>query len=65
MSWLARSGGHGYSPTLQSIQDAVLVNLENFKEVNIQSDGTVVVGTGVYFDELINTVGAAGRELST
>ncbi|CAG8198446.1 unnamed protein product [Penicillium salamii] len=64
MSWLARSGGHGYSPTLQSIQDAVLVNLENFKEVNIQSDGTVVVGTGVYFDELINTVGAAGRELT-
>ncbi|KAJ6180060.1 hypothetical protein N7519_010521 [Penicillium mononematosum] len=64
MSWLARSGGHGYSPTLQSIQDGVLVNLENFNHVKVQSDGTVVVGTGAYFSDLINAVGAAGRELT-
>lgn len=65
MSFLARSGGHGYSPTLQSIQDAVLINLENFNYVNVQDKGTVVVGTGAYFGDLIDTVGGAGRELST
>ncbi|EPS34783.1 hypothetical protein PDE_09747 [Penicillium oxalicum 114-2] len=64
LQWLARSGGHGYSPTLQSIQDAVLINLENFNHVQVQPDGTVVVGTGAYFSDLINTVGAAGRELT-
>ncbi|KAJ5382152.1 hypothetical protein N7517_000063 [Penicillium concentricum] len=64
MSWLARSGGHGFSPTLQSTQDAVLVNLENVSQVQFQSDSTVVVGTGVYFGDLINAVGAAGRELT-
>ncbi|CAG8888090.1 unnamed protein product [Penicillium egyptiacum] len=37
MSWLARSGGHGYSPTPQSIQDGALVNLENFNHVKVQS----------------------------
>jgi FAD/FMN-containing dehydrogenase len=41
-----------------------LVNLENFNHVKVQSDGTVVVGTGAYFSDLINAVGAAGRELS-
>ena len=65
MSFLARSGGHGYFPTLQSIQDAVLINLENFNYVNVQDKGTVVVGTGAYFGDMIDTVGGAGRELST
>ncbi|KAL4937879.1 hypothetical protein BDV06DRAFT_226548 [Aspergillus oleicola] len=62
--WLARSGGHGYSPTLEIIQDAVLINLESFNRVEVQPDGTVVFGTGAHFNDLINTVGAAGRELT-
>ena len=64
LPWLAKSGGHGYSPTLHSIQNAVLINLENFNHVKVENDGKVVVGTGVRFGDLIDTVGAAGRELS-
>lgn len=41
-----------------------MINLENFNHVKVQPDGTVVVGTGAYFSDLINAVGAAGRELS-
>ena len=64
LPWLARSGGHGYSPTLHSIQNAVLINLENFNYVKVEDDGTVVVGTGAKFGDLIDTVGTAGREFS-
>ena len=64
LPWLARSGGHGYSPSLHSIQNAVLINLENFNYVKVEDDGTVVVGTGAVFGDLIDTVGTAGREFS-
>ncbi|ETS86542.1 hypothetical protein PFICI_00370 [Pestalotiopsis fici W106-1] len=64
MSWLAKSGGHGYSITLSSVQDAVLINMENFNYVNIEDDGTVVVGSGALFQDFVDGVGAAGRELT-
>lgn len=64
LPWLAKSGGHGYSPTLHSIQNAVLINLENFNYVRVEDNGTAVVGTGALFGDLIDIVGAAGRELS-
>ncbi|EXF79652.1 hypothetical protein CFIO01_12138 [Colletotrichum fioriniae PJ7] len=64
MTWLAKSGGHGYAPSLHAIQDAVLINLENFNYVKLQGDNTAVVGTGVRFSDLIDTVAAAGRELT-
>lgn len=64
LPWLAKSGGHGYSPTLHSIQSAVLINLENFNYVRVEDDGAAVVGTGALFSDLVNVVGAAGRELS-
>ena len=64
LPWLAKSGGHGYSPTLQLIQNAVLINLENFNYVRIEDDGTATVGTGALFGDLVDIVGAAGRELS-
>ncbi|KAK9414375.1 putative FAD-binding PCMH-type domain-containing protein [Seiridium unicorne] len=64
MSWLAKSGGHGYSTSLSAIQNGVLINLENFNTVNIESDGTAVVGTGVLFQDFVDAVGAAGRELT-
>ncbi|KAI1496064.1 hypothetical protein F5X99DRAFT_425229 [Biscogniauxia marginata] len=63
-TWLAKSGGHGYSPTLHSIQNGVLINMENFDYVNINSDNTVTVGTGARFDELTAVVGGAGREIT-
>ncbi|KAK2014653.1 FAD-binding domain-containing protein [Colletotrichum eremochloae] len=64
MSWLAKSGGHGYAPSLQAIQDAVLINLEKFNYVRLQDDNTAVVGTGARFSDLINSVAAAERELT-
>ncbi|KAI1353360.1 hypothetical protein F5Y01DRAFT_312850 [Xylaria sp. FL0043] len=63
-SFLARSGGHGYSVTLQTIQNAVLINMENFAYVTLNADMTVSVGTGTTFEELIDVVGNAGRELT-
>ena len=64
LPWLALSGGHGYSITLHSIQNAVLINLENFNYVRMEDDGTAIVGTGTLFGDFIDTVAAAGRELS-
>lgn len=64
LPWLAKSGGHGYSITLHSVQNAVLINLENFNYVRVEKDGTTVVGTGTLFGDVINAVGAAGREMS-
>ena len=64
LHWLARSGGHGYSSTLHAVQNAILLNLENFNYVKMKKDGSVVAGTGALFQQLIDTVSAAGRELS-
>ncbi|KAL9079845.1 MAG: hypothetical protein Q9157_001301 [Trypethelium eluteriae] len=64
LSWLAKSGGHGYSETLEVIQNGVLINLENFNYTNVQDDGTIVVGTGVLFGNMVKTVGDSGRELN-
>ncbi|KAI1099519.1 hypothetical protein F4804DRAFT_345472 [Jackrogersella minutella] len=63
-TWLAKSGGRGYSTTLQAIQNAVLINMENFAYVNMNSDMSVVVGTGATSNELIDVVGNAGREIT-
>ncbi|KAI9667687.1 MAG: hypothetical protein M1821_000504 [Bathelium mastoideum] len=64
MEWLAKSGGHGYSTTLQTIQDAVLVSMENFNYANVQGNGTVVVGSGMLFGDLVKILGDAGREVN-
>ncbi|KAI0399652.1 hypothetical protein F4802DRAFT_588522 [Xylaria palmicola] len=63
-SFLAKSGGHGYSVTLQTVQNAVLINMENFAYVNMNPDKSVTIGTGTRFEQLINTVGNAGREIT-
>jgi hypothetical protein len=41
-----------------------MINMENFNYVRVEDDGTAVVGTGALFGDLIDKVGAAGRELS-
>ncbi|KAI1879130.1 hypothetical protein JX265_003307 [Neoarthrinium moseri] len=63
-TFLAKSGGHGYSPTLHAIQDAVMINLENFDYVTVNEDLSVTLGTGAKFSELVEVVGNAGRELT-
>ncbi|KAJ0368335.1 hypothetical protein COL154_002616 [Colletotrichum chrysophilum] len=62
-TWLAKSGGHGYSPTLGVIQEAVMINMENFDNVIMNQDNTVTVGSGTKFRDLVSAVGTAGREL--
>lgn len=63
-TFLAKSGGHGYSPTLHAIQHAAMINMENFDYVTMNSDFSVTVGTGARFSKLVDVVGNAGRELS-
>ncbi|KAI8172107.1 FAD binding domain containing protein [Colletotrichum sp. SAR 10_86] len=63
-TWLAKSGGHGYSPTLGAIQEAVMINMENFDTVIMNQDNTVTVGSGTKFRDLLSAVGTAGRELT-
>ncbi|PHH87957.1 hypothetical protein CDD83_8171 [Cordyceps sp. RAO-2017] len=62
-TWLAKSGGHGYSVTLESVQDAVLINMGNFNRIAMNGS-KVTVGTGATFAELVDAVAAAGRELT-
>lgn len=63
-TFLAKSGGHGYSPTLHVIQDAVMINMENFDYVTVNDDFSVTLGTGARFSEFVEVVGNAGRELT-
>ncbi|KAK2879439.1 hypothetical protein FQN49_000874 [Arthroderma sp. PD_2] len=58
------SGGHGYSVTLDTVQDAVMINMEKFKYAKMNSDKTVTMGSGASFQDLAVAVGGAGRELT-
>ena len=63
--FLAKSGGHGYSTTLKLIQNGVLINMENFNYTRMNSDGrTATVGAGATFNDLVQVLGAAKREVS-
>lgn len=61
---MAKSGGHGYSPTLHVIQNAAMINMEKFDYVTINADFSVTLGSGARFSELVDVVSHAGRELS-
>ncbi|KAI4194593.1 MAG: hypothetical protein LQ350_007682 [Teloschistes chrysophthalmus] len=63
-SFLVKSGGHGYSPNLHVIQNAAMINMENFNYVTMNSDFSVTVGTGAKFSKMVDVVGKAGRELT-
>jgi FAD/FMN-containing dehydrogenase len=41
-----------------------MINLENFKYVNMNRDNTVTVGTGALFGDLVNTLYANNREIT-
>ena len=64
ISFLAKSGGHGYSRTLQSAQDVVMLNMEKFNYSRVNEDGTATIGSGATFLDLIRALSAAGREIS-
>ncbi|KAI1433779.1 hypothetical protein GGR50DRAFT_688050 [Xylaria sp. CBS 124048] len=59
-----KGGGHGNVPTLGAYKDVVQVNLENFRDVTVNSDHTVAVGGGAKMIDLIPTLHASGREMT-
>lgn len=66
MSFLAQGGGHGYSPTLGIIQDAMMINLRQFDQVNFNpADQTVTVGGAANFSTVSEVLYHAEREFST
>ncbi|KAI0539682.1 hypothetical protein GGR58DRAFT_524084 [Xylaria digitata] len=62
--FLAKSGGHGYSTSLSLIQDGVLISMENFNYTKVNDDLTATVGAGSTFNDVVQVVGAAGREMT-
>ncbi|KAI1373462.1 hypothetical protein F4677DRAFT_428960 [Hypoxylon crocopeplum] len=62
--FFAQGGGHGYSPTLAVIQNAVMIKMEHFDKIQMNDDMSVTVGGAVRFGALISTLYAAGRELT-
>ncbi|KAI5866018.1 hypothetical protein GGS23DRAFT_364536 [Durotheca rogersii] len=60
--FLTKSGGHGYSTTLRQIQDGVLINMEKFNYSRVDDDFTATIGTGATFNDMVYTIGTAGRE---
>lgn len=64
MSFLAKSGGHGYSPTLEIIQDATMISMKNFTKLQLNEDNTVTMGSATLFSDLVLFLEGVGRELS-
>ncbi|KAH6645461.1 FAD binding domain-containing protein [Truncatella angustata] len=63
ISFLAQGGGHGNTLTFSTVQDAVVINLENFGDVTVNDDETISVGGGAVFANVYAAAYAAGREL--
>jgi hypothetical protein len=65
MSFLAQGGGHGYSPTLSIIQNAMMISLHQFNKVIYNTvDQTVTLGGAANFSILSEVLYENGRELS-
>lgn len=64
MPFLTQGGGHGYSPTLRVIQNAVQINMENFNQISMNPDNTISIGGAAHFGDVYAVAYAAGRELS-
>ncbi|KAE8370460.1 FAD-binding domain-containing protein [Aspergillus caelatus] len=63
--WLvAKAGGHGYSATLEIVQDAVMINMEKFNYAKLNTDNGLTVGGGASFRDLTAAAAAGGRELT-
>ncbi|KAI0966723.1 FAD binding domain-containing protein [Xylaria arbuscula] len=60
----ALRGGHGYSATLKVIQKAVLIQMQNFKDIRFNDDDTVTIGGAVKFEDFVTVLYQHGRELT-
>ncbi|KAH7060552.1 hypothetical protein B0J12DRAFT_782609 [Macrophomina phaseolina] len=62
--FLAQSGGHGYSTTLSSIQDGIMVSLRRLSHTHYDNaTAKVQVGGGIKSGDLAQAVHQYGREL--
>lgn len=60
---LTQGGGHGWSRTLGSIQNGILLNMEKFSKTKYDpTDQTMTIGGTVKNGALINATDAVGRE---
>lgn len=64
MTWLVKSGGHGYSKTLSTVQNAVMINMEHFKYAYMHAESNLTVGTGATIQDITVPLYDAGREIS-
>ncbi|KAL8748184.1 MAG: hypothetical protein Q9190_000003 [Brigantiaea leucoxantha] len=63
--FLAQGGRHGFAPELGTIQNGILIDLENMNHVHVNNKSQLVtIGGGVKFQDAIDTLYAAGREMS-
>ncbi|TID25976.1 hypothetical protein E2P81_ATG03752 [Venturia nashicola] len=61
---ITQGGGHGWSKTLGSIQNGILVNMEKFSQtIYDPTDQTMTIGGAVKTGALINATDAVGREV--
>lgn len=64
MSFLATGSGHGYTTTLDSVENGIEIDLSNFNQIDIDvSTNTVTLGGGLHFGEITGPLYDAGKEL--
>jgi FAD/FMN-containing dehydrogenase len=64
ISCMATGGGHGLPISLGQLDDAISIDLSNFKTVKMNTKSkTVTVGGGALFSDVIPSVLNAGYEL--
>lgn len=61
---LTQGGGHGWSKTLGSIQNGILLNMEKFTQIIYDArEKTMTIGGAVKTGALLNATDAVGREV--
>ncbi len=64
VSFMATGGGHGYSTTLSGVQDALDVDLGNFKSVSVDAyANTMTVGGATIFADIYDPLYNAGKQI--
>jgi FAD/FMN-containing dehydrogenase len=64
VSFMATGGGHGYSTTLSGVQDALDVDLSNFKGVSVDAlANTMTIGGATIFADIYDPLYHAGKQI--
>lgn len=64
VSFMATGGGHGYSTTLSGVQDALDIDLGNFKSVSVDaSANTMTIGGATIFADIYDPLYNAGKQI--